>query len=64
MTLGHEVELQASYAIARDVRISLGGSLMNGSKTMESLKRLTKDSTLRWGWISLVVNPRIFTTKW
>lgn len=64
MTLGHEVELQASYAIARDVRISLGGSLMNGSKTMESLKRLTKDSTLRWGWISLVVNPRIFFTKW
>ena len=64
MTLGHEVELQASYAIARDVRISLGGSFMHGGKTMESLKRLTKDSTLRWGWISLNVNPRIFSTKW
>ncbi len=64
MTLGHEVELHASYALSRDVRFSLGGSLMNGSKTMESLKRLTKDSTLRWGWISLIVTPRIFTTKW
>ena len=63
-TLGHEVELQASYAIARDVNVSLGGSFMKGSETMERLKRSTNNNSLRWGWISLSVNPRIFSTKW
>lgn len=64
MTLGHEVELQASYALSRDVRISLGGSYMKGSETMRSLKRMTRDSTLRWAWISLSVTPRILSSKW
>jgi len=62
-TLGNEVELQASYAFTRDINLSVGGSYMQGRPTMKALKRSTKDS-LRWGWITLVVNPRIFTTKW
>ena len=63
-TLGHEVELQASYAFTRDVRLALGASFMKGSETMERLKRSTNKNDLRWGWITLSVNPRIFTTKW
>ena len=63
-TLGHEVELQASYAITRDVRLSVGGSYMKGSETMERLKRTSNSNTLRWSWISLMVSPRIFSTKW
>jgi hypothetical protein len=63
-TLGHELELQVGYAFARDVRLSLGASFMKGSETMERLKRSTTQNDLRWGWISLSVTPRIFSTKW
>lgn len=64
MFLGHEFELQASYNISPDIRLMAGASLMSGSKTMERLKRDTSKNTLRWGWISLSVNPRIFSKKW
>lgn len=63
-TLGHEVELQAAYAFSKDVRLAVGASFMKGNETMERLKRSTKNNDLRWGWITLSVNPRIFTTKW
>lgn len=63
-TLGHEVEMQVGYAFSRDVRLSLGASFMKGSETMERLKRSTKQNDLRWGYITLLVTPRIFSTKW
>lgn len=63
-TLGHEIEFQASYAFSRDVRLAAGTSFMWGGETMERLKRSTTATSLRWGWITLSVNPRIFTTKW
>ena len=64
MSLGHEFEFQASYAISRDVGLMAGASFMSGGETMERLKRSSNNSSLRWGWIGLSVNPRIFTTKW
>ena len=64
MTLGHEVELQASYALTRDVRFQVGASFMTGGDTMERLKRETSGNSLRWGWISLSISPRIFSVKW
>ena len=64
MFLGHEFELQAAYAITRDVRLMAGFSYMTGGETMERLKRDTGNSSLRWGWIGLSVNPNIFSTKW
>ena len=63
-TLGHEVELGIAYAIARDVKLSVGASYRTGTETMERLKRASNESNLRWGWISLSVTPRIFSTKW
>ena len=63
-TLGHEFEFQASYNLARDVRFALGVSLMWGGETMERLKRSGNKNYLQWGWISLSVNPRIFSIKW
>lgn len=64
MSLGHEVELQGRYSFSRDVNLSLGFSLMHGGETMERLKRSSNNNLLRWGWISLSVTPRIFSTKW
>ena len=64
MTLGHDIDLEASYQIMKDVRLTAGFSYMVGTETMEKLKRADNDDNLRWGWFSLVVSPRIFTTKW
>lgn len=63
-TLGHELELEASYRIMKDVNLSLGFSYMTGTETMERLKRASNDGSLRWGWVSLNITPRIFNTKW
>ena len=64
MTLGHEFEMHASYRIARDVNLSAGVSLMFGGETMKRLKQSSATNSLRWGWISLSVNPRILSLKW
>ena len=63
-TLGHELEFEASYRIMKDVNLSLGFSYMTGTETMERLKRASNDGSLRWGWVSLNITPRIFNTKW
>ena len=63
-TLGHEWEFQARFAFTHDVALSAGVSLMWGSETMDRLKRSGNESTLRWGWLSLNINPRILSIKW
>ena len=64
MTLGHDIDVEASYQIMKDARFTAGFSMMMGTETMEKLKRADQNNQLRWGWFSLVVSPRIFTTKW
>lgn len=63
-TLGHEIELEASYNLARDISLSAGFSYMTGTETMERLKRASGDGSLRWAWLSLNITPRLFLTKW
>lgn len=63
-TLGHEVELEASYTLAKDIKVSAGYSYMTGTETMERLKRASGDGSLRWAWLSLNITPRIFSAKW
>ena len=64
MTLGHEIELSASYDISKDAKLSAGFSFMTGTETMERLKRASDDTNLRWTWLTLTVSPRIFQTRW
>ena len=63
-TLGHDIDIEGSYQIMKDVSLSLGFSYMVGTESMEKLKRADNDNRLKWGWFSLNVSPRIFTTKW
>ena len=63
-TLGHELEIQGSYKFTKDISLSAGFSYMTGTKNMEKLRRASSDGRLRWGWISLNISPRLFTTKW
>lgn len=62
-TLGHVLEAEANYNIAKDVSLSAGFSYMTGTETMERLKRASGDGSLRWAWLSLNVSPRLLTTK-
>ena len=64
MTLGHDVDLEASYQIMKDARLSLGFSYMTGTETMQKLKLADANNNLKWGWFSLIITPRLFTTKW
>ena len=63
-TLGHDIDIEASCQIMKDVRLSAGFSFMTGTESMQQLQRADEDNRLRWSWFSLVVSPKIFTTKW
>ena len=63
-TLGHEIELSASYQFWRDAKLSTGYTQMLGTETMKALKQTSEKGHLRWVWLSLSVNPHIFTHKW
>ena len=63
-TLGHVIDIEASYKVLRDARISLGFSYMAGTESMEKLKRAEENNSLKWAWFSLVVSPRIISKKW
>ena len=64
MTLGHSIDLQASYSFAKDISLIAGYTFMIGTETMDRLKQGEGSKTARWGWFSLVVSPSLFTTKW
>ena len=63
-TLGHSIELQASYKFAKDISLVAGYTQMMGTDTMDCLKQGEGTKRARWGWFSLVVSPSLFTTKW
>ena len=63
-TLGHDIDIEASYQILKDAKVSLGFSYMASTETMEKLKRAEENEDLKWAWFSLVVSPRIISKKW
>ena len=63
-TLGHEIELLASYAFNKTVSVSAGYSFMYGSETMLRLQQVSEQRQLHWGWVMLAVKPRLFNTIW
>lgn len=63
-TLGHSIELQASYRFTKDIFLVAGFTQMHGTETMDRLKQGSSSKRARWGWFSLVVSPSLFTTKW
>ena len=63
-TLGNELELQASYKIMKDVKLSAGYSFMKGTSTLERLQRVEGRNKLHWAWLMLSVTPKFFQTSW
>jgi hypothetical protein len=63
-TLGHCVELQASYQFSKDITLMAGYTQMLGTETMAYLKQDGSSKRARWGWFTLAVSPSLFTAKW
>ena len=63
-TLGHSVELRASYQFSKDISLVAGYTQMHGTETMDRLKQGSASRQARWGWFSLVISPSLFTAKW
>lgn len=62
--LGSEFDLQIDWTLAKDVKLSAGYSFMAGTETMDIVKGGNHDSWQDWGWLSLNINPKIFSTLW
>ena len=62
--LGSELDFQVDWQIMKDVKLSAGYSTMLAGKTMELVKGGDSSSWQDWGWLSVNINPRIFTAKW
>lgn len=62
--LGSEFDLQMDCNIMKDVRFTLGYSVMFGTESMDIVKGGNHKSWQDWGWMSLNINPRVFYSKW
>ena len=63
-TLGHAIDLQASYRFSKDIFLVAGYTQMMGTETMNRLKKGDSSKQALWGWFSLVVSPTLFKSRW
>ena len=57
LILGHELELIANYRPLDWMTISAGYSFMQGTKTMEMVKRTTERNQCHWAYLMVTINP-------
>ena len=62
-TLGSELDLQVNWKVIPYVTLQGGYSIMGATKTMEAIKGGNCSRWQDWAWVSLNVNPRIFSNK-
>ena len=62
-TLGHSIDLGASYKFSKDVALTAGYTMMAGTETMNRLKQGSGSKYAHWAWFSLIVSPTLFTTR-
>ena len=55
--LGHELELKANYRPAKWVTITASYTFMQGTKTMEMVKRTTERNQCHWAYLMVTINP-------
>ncbi len=59
--LGHEIDLQLDWQITQYATLQAGYSTMMATSTMFFFKGGNNMSWQDWGWVSLRVNPRVFS---
>ena len=62
-TLGHSIDLGATYNFSKDVSLSASYTMMVGTETMKRLKQGSGSKYAHWAWFSLIVSPTLFTTR-
>ena len=55
--LGHELELKASYSPVKWVTISASYTFMQGTKTMEMVKRATNRNQSHYAYLYVIIHP-------
>ncbi len=63
-SLGTEIDLQFDLAVMRDVKLTCGFSTFFGTSTMDFVKGGDHKAWQDWAFLSINVNPGIFTAKW
>lgn len=61
--LGHELVLTASYRPFKWMTLSAGYTFMQGTKTMEIVKRASDRNQSHWAYLMLVFNPTFLTVR-
>lgn len=62
--LGSEIDLQFDYNIMKDVKLTCGYSTFFGTATMDFVKGGDHKVWQDWAFMTINVNPKIFSTKW
>ena len=60
-TLGSEVDLQLNWKIRQFVTLQAGYSVFFATQAMQNIKGGNKNCWQDWGWVSLNINPTVFT---
>ncbi|WP_111318423.1 alginate export family protein [Algoriphagus chordae] len=62
--LGTELDLVYSKSFGKYVKIGAGYSQMFATESMSAVKGgISSENTNNWGWVQLIVNPRLLTYK-
>lgn len=61
--LGTEIDLVYAHKINEDISIKAGYSHLIAAEGMQDLQGINYENTNNWGWMMLVVKPKLFTGK-
>ncbi len=62
--MGSELDLHFTYALRKDVNLLCGYSTFFGTESMDKVKGGSHKAWQDWAYLSINVNPRIFSNKW
>lgn len=63
-SLGSELDLQLNWRVQKNVTLQAGYSFMAATKSLQLLQGSGNHYSWQdWGWVSLNINPRIFSSK-
>ena len=60
--LGTELDLVYNKTISKNIKMAIGYSQLFASESMSAIKGgISSDNTNNWGWVQLIVNPRLLS---
>ena len=63
-SLGHAIDVTATYSFTDIVKLSAGYSYMLGTETMGLLQHVPESPKMQWAWLMLTVTPKTYSTSW